>query len=418
MARGRVEPQHDRPQDPTYHDEAPDLSYRRSGVAADVEYLVVEAVYRAWQATGDDEWMRGLLPVLERGLDYSMSDPQRWSEKLGLVQREFASDTWGIEPGDNTGMCQSSRMLATMFARVRLDKKAAEWAAKAERFRERVNAVCWNGRFYRHRVGIGRAGAEGADAAEHLSLSNACALSRGTLTHEMAASIIREYQRRRELRQDTHFAEWFGIDPPLPGCAGDASAGIMPLVGGQLARGAFEHGFEGYAVDILRRYQRMIEAANATYLSYRPDGAPPREGTVSPHEGCGAAAMLCAFVEGLCGVVDESRLYERVRLSPRWPAAGIARALVLARYGPSDAYIAYDYVQGEDGIAIELTGSGREVALHLLLPDGFEVGHVLADGQEVPVKVVEVEASRYVDFEVRASTRRVEIRPPTPKPEP
>jgi hypothetical protein len=416
VARGRVGPEHDRPQDPTYCDQTHDLSYRRCGAAADVEYLVVEAVYRAWQATGDDEWMRSLLPVLEKGLDYSMSDPQRWSAEHGLVQREFAPDTWGIEPGDNTGMYQSSRMLAALFARVRLDRKAAEWTENAERFRERVNEVCWNGRFYRHRVDIAPGGAERADPAEHLSLSNAYALNRGTLTHEMAASIIREYQRRRELRRDTHFAEWFSTDPPLAGLARHADAGIMPLVGGELARGAFEHGFEDYGADILRRYQAMIEQASATYPWYRPDGTPP-EGGVSPHDGCGAAAMLCAFMEGLCGVVDGSKLYERVRLSPRWPAAGIARALVLARYGASDAYIAYDYAQGEDGIAIELSGSGREIALHVLLPEGFWVGAVRADGQEVPFEVAEVEASRYVDLEVRSSTRRVEVRPPTPGPE-
>ena len=61
--------------------------------------------------------------------------------------------------------------------------------------------------------------------------------------HAQAASILREYTRRR----GRAFAEWFSIDPPFPaGVFGDprlvpgayCNGGIMPLVGGELARAA------------------------------------------------------------------------------------------------------------------------------------------------------------------------------------
>ncbi|MFQ6098112.1 MAG: hypothetical protein ACE5O2_10340, partial [Armatimonadota bacterium] len=256
------------------------------------------------------------------------------------------------------------------------------------------------------------------DDEERLSLGNACALNRGTLTQGMAASIIEEYQRRRELNEGTHFAEWFSMDPPFPEGSQAAgglkpgvyvNGGIMPLVGGELALGAFRHGFERYGVDILRRYHSIVAKANATYLWYHPDGRPPRQEAASPADGWGAAAMLCAFMEGLCGVVDELSLYQRVTLSPRWAAAGIERALVCAKYGASDAYFACDYTHEGERIVLELSGSGETVVVHLLLPQGFTPVRVEANGSGVPFQVVEVGPSRYVDITIGAGGRRVVI---------
>ena len=55
--------------------------YVRVPVEADVEYRFVKAVYLAWQATGDDDWVRGLVPAMEKALVYATSHPWRWSEE-------------------------------------------------------------------------------------------------------------------------------------------------------------------------------------------------------------------------------------------------------------------------------------------------------------------------------------------------
>ena len=448
MATGASGPDHD----PTYHwrsryDEQRDVRYSRSTVLADVEYLAVEAVYTAWQATGDDEWMRTKLPALEKALIYSMTDPQRWSPQYELVKRGFTIDTWdfecgepvrlpdgrrthrreidqhtrfGIMHGDNTGMCKACRLLAVMFEHCALPKKAHEWQRKAEHFQRRVNDVCWNGTFYRHHVHIDAVDAEGVDEHEQLSLSNACSLNRGTMTPEMAASVIGEYQRRRDLRQETHFAEWFSIDPPFPSEAfgledlrpgSYVNGGIMPLVGGELARGALEHGFEAYGVDILRRYYQMIAVANTTYLWYHPDGTPSEQEPALPADGLGAAAMLYAFVEGLCGVEDEGKLFERVHLSPRWPAADVPRALVCVKYGASDGYFCYEYTydKTERRIRLELTGSGAGLKGHVLLPAGLTGSSVEADGAPASSRECAVNGAPYVEFEFDAIPRRIVV---------
>src|SRR5207249_8077083 len=131
------------------------------------------------------------------------------------------------------------------------------------------------------------------------------------------------------------FAEWYSIDPPFPpgsyglgGRTGErpgeyANGGIMPLVGGELARGAFESGAERYAFDILARYDHLIRTTGKSYLWYYPAGNPGISGPETlPTDGWGASAMLGALVEGAAGVQDQGARYGEVRLSPRWSYAG------------------------------------------------------------------------------------------------
>ena len=73
------------------------------------------------------------------------------------------------------------------------------------------------------------------------------------------------------------------------------NGGIMPLVGGELARGAFDHGFEAYGFDILQRYYSLIAGTNASYLWYYPIGQPGISGADTiPTDGWGSSAMLAA----------------------------------------------------------------------------------------------------------------------------
>jgi hypothetical protein len=229
----------------------------------------------------------------------------------------------------------------------------------------------------------------------------------------MAASIIREYQRRGA--RGSAVAEWYSIDPPYPaGIFGDeklipgtyCNGGIMPLVGGELARAAFEHGFEEYGVRQLIRYEELTRA-NRTFLWYFPDG---RESTIetstspdaSPTDGWGSSAMLYGLMEGLAGVVDEASLFRKTRLSPRWVAAGCDDAHVCASYGASGAYVQYHFAhrRASNSIETEIEGNG-EVHLHLLLPKGTRPIHVSVNGRQVRHRQVRVEMSAYVDTTLR-----------------
>jgi hypothetical protein len=262
----------------------------------------------------------------------------------------------------------------------------------------------------------------GVDEAGQLSLSNPMAVNRGAADHARAVSIIEEYRRRRE--RGGAFAEWYSIDPPFPGGVfGDerlvkgayVNGGIMPLVGGELARAAFDHGFEAYGVDILRRYSRLVSEKGESYLWYFPDGTPAdRETSTSPDaEPCdawGSSAMLYALVEGLAGVVDLGRCYDRVSLSPRWPAAGVASAEVQAAYPASGAELAYRYRSGGGRIRLDVRTDEAEVAFHVLLPEGTAPRRVTIDDRDTGFVTGTVEQSRYADFAFHVRhAARVEI---------
>ena len=394
-------------------------------IEADREYLFVQGVWLAWQATGDDTWLRSMLPAMERGLEHTFTDPRRWSAEHGLVKRAFTIDTWDYEQdsdfgtvrrsidehtrwsimhGDNTGTYQSALLLARMLDYFGRHDEAAKWRARAEKLRENLNRVSWNGQFYTHQVHLTPVSPSGVDESTQLSLSNAYALNRGTLSQEQAAQVLRTYQARREANAGHSFAEWYSIDPPFPRTFGPpweyANGGIMPLVGGELARGAFEHGFEAYGVDILRRYWDLTERSGGSYLWYHPELRP---GIGTPEtlatDGWGSAAMLNALTEGLAGVVDNGKLYESVTLSPRWAATGQTSAQVALQYPAGDAYFAYEWQQRSDGSTVlSWGGLGTDtVKLHLLLASDTPPRQLLVNGTPVDFSTSKVEGSLYLD---------------------
>ena len=227
--------------------------YVRVPVEADVEYRFVKAAYLAWQASGDDEWMRRLLPHMEKALEYITTHSWYWDSERALVKRAYTIDTWdfaytagshdwlqfqidentfwGIMHGDNSGYYEAFRIMATLHQRLGDADRSAAWNGRADSLRKRMNEVCWNGHFYTHFVKSSAVEMPGVDEAAQLSLSNPMAINRGVATHEMAIRILREYLTRRG--KTNAFAEWFSIDPPFP----DGVFGDEKLVGGAYVNG-------------------------------------------------------------------------------------------------------------------------------------------------------------------------------------
>jgi hypothetical protein len=273
--------------------------------------------------------------------------------------------------------------------------------------------MCWNGRFYTHFVKQTPVTIAGVDESAQLSLSNPMDINRGVADHDQAVSILREYRRRRE--STGAFAEWFAIDPPFPdGIFGDGrlvggasyNGGIMPLVGGELARAAFEHGLEAYGVEILQQYHGLISAKGETFLWYFPDGtacgvetSPSREAL--PTDGWGSSAMLWALVEGLAGVVDNGRGFDALSLSPRWLTAGVREAEVSVGYAASGRGVGYVFRHAGDRISIEVDGAPAGLKFHVLLPAGARVRAVRHGTLDLPFREVAIESSAYADFEGR-----------------
>ena len=419
----------------------------RMEVEADLEFLYTQGIIQAWQATGDDAWLRAALPAAERGLAYSLSDPKRWDAGFGLIKRPYTIDMWdfelgpltvspdgkpslrhgidgatrfGIMHGDNTGAAGAMLQLANAYTRLGDNGRAANWRGRAFELMQRLNSVSWNGSFYRHFVPLSPADVPGVDVTQQLSLSNAYALNRDVLNAEQATSILNTYQQRR---RDGVLAEWYSIDPAFPsGSFGAANGlepgqyvngGVMPLVGGELARGAFHWGQERYGFDTLDKYNFLLNAyGGGSYLWYEPNGTAGKsnESTVNS-DGWGSASMLAALIEGAAGVRDSGALLRDVELSPRWAAApDVQQAAVTVRYPASQGYLAYRWERMPSGLRLRTTGAGSGT-LRLLLPtDAADAPTVTQNGVPVAFRIDRVGASRYAVLALPPALAVVELK--------
>jgi hypothetical protein len=273
----------------------PQARLERIPVENDVEYLFIEGLYLTWQATGDDAWMRCLLDRAIRAVGYATSDPCRWSRKFELLKRGYTIDTWdfqheedaaisgsmmridpertrfGVMHGDNTGMAAALGYLAEMLLAVGRATEAQNFQDLSRKLMQRMVALAWNGEFFTHFVdedpGVKR-DVGGTPTAEQITLSNAYALGRG-ITHDQAVKIIRSYQQIRQRMPASSPGEFYNCYPPFErGFHVDQweymNGGVSPIVAGELARGAFAHGFESYAVDILTRMLGWAENHGGT----------------------------------------------------------------------------------------------------------------------------------------------------------
>jgi hypothetical protein len=190
------------------------------------------------------------------------------------------------------------------------------------------------------------------------------------------------------------------------------NGGILPLVGGELARAAFEHGFESYGLEQLLKYETLT-ADGETYLWYFPDGRKSSVETstspdASPTDGWGSSAMLYALLEGLAGVVDEHKLFQKVRLSPRWVVTGEQECHACVAYGASGASFEYSFGHNDAANTIELELHGTATThLHLLLPAGSKATSLLVNGKKKQFVNNKVEDSPYVDADIEVRKKAV-----------
>jgi len=280
---------------------------KRIPVENDVEYLFLEGIYYTWKATGDDLWMKELLDKAIKAVEYSFSSPYRWSEKYQLLKRGYTIDTWdfqssfdversgdpmvvkpgisefGIMFGDNTGMAASLGYLSEMLLYTGRENEAAKYQKLASGLLERLDKLAWNGKHYTHHIpeNLSIKRDFGIDTSKQVSLSNAYSVNRN-ISHEKCVEIIKTYQEIRQSMPQTSPGEWYTIYPPFHNGFGDhngqweyMNGGVTSIVAGELAHGAFEHGYENYGADILDRIGELAKSSkghlHCTYKGKLPE---------------------------------------------------------------------------------------------------------------------------------------------------
>jgi hypothetical protein len=409
------------------------LQMHRLPVEADLEYLMIEGAYYIWQATGDKSYIQQWIGGLEKGLIYSMTDPLRWSKKHQLVKRGYTLDTWdfmqlpttrteyvkqgndvqngifnidsntpmGIMHGDNSGTYAACLQLAQLYLALGNNEKSIYWQIQAKDIQTRTNQLCWNGRFYAHFVPDDPMPPYlKMDQKNTLSLSNPYNINRGLPTEEMAQSIIATYQGLKDKNIENAFVEWFGVYPPVEPSFADylpgsyMNGGVNTIVGGELAKAAFQHGYEKYGLDIINRMIQLNQKhGDKLPVSYTPDG----KVDAGIPDNWGQAAVVSALVEGLAGVVDKSHLFSQVELSPRWMIAGKNEVEVSIAYGPSGKLVSYQYHHNpsKKTISLSFQGNATTYIVRQLLPIGKQPKRVMIDGKKSDFSIEKIKNSAY-----------------------
>lgn len=403
------------------------LTLVRLELEADIEYLVVEGAMYLYKITGDDEWLKKVLPKIEKGIDYITSDEKRWDKEHGLVKRPFTIDTWdfkydcspdnrkieddtpmSIMHGDNSGVYQAMHQLAWFNRRLGDEEKAGEWEKRAEVIRENMIKHLWNGNFFTHQLHLGHDGADNLEN-ERLSLSNTYDINRGVTTFEQSRKIIEEYMKRR--KKTDCFAEWFSIDPPYDHFihyqkGQYVNGAISPFTAGELAKAALNNGYEEYGWDIISRFMELVERDGTTYFLYYPDSKPQPQGGPSAW---GSAAFISAVDEALAGIIDAGVNYDEICFSPKFPVTEYTELRYITGYEVTNTMVDVRYILKEEGMRYDIYSPAKKLKAHILIPKGKECTTVLINSKEISFKKVLVAESDYIDFEIGDLDGKVSI---------
>ena len=395
------------------------LTLVRLELEADIEYLVVEGAMYLYQITGDNNWLRSVLPKLEKGINYITSDTKRWDKKHGLVKRPFTIDTWDFtylersqddrrihddEPmsimhGDNSGVYQAMKQLAWFNNRLGNSDKAKQWENRAEMLRENIMKYLWNGSFFIHQLHLNHDGIDNLEN-ERLSLSNPYDINRGLTSVEESRNIIKEYMKRKETTN--MFAEWFSIDPPYKDFKSYkegqyVNGAISPFTAGELAKAAFNNGYEEYGWDIVSRFIKLVERDNDIFFLYYPDSRPQPEGGPS----CwGAAAFISAVDEGLAGIKNTGVNYDEIEFSPKFPVTHYTELRYITGYELSHTLVDVRYILKEYGMRYDIISPAKKMSVRILLPKNKKASALLINGVETDFDIYTIGESEYVSFSV------------------
>lgn len=257
------------------------------------EHTFLEGLYYAWKATGDDQWMKSRLDNALKAVEFATSSPYYWSEEKKLLKRPFSIDRWdfqsdfdaeitgkdfmgvdlekthyGIMFGDNICFANGCNWLAEMLEYVGRKEEAGKINNLGKSIWKRINDLSWNGKFYEHWVTLesDRNIDFGVDTSKQVTLSNAMALIRG-LEHEKCKAIIETYMEIKEEMPASSPGEWYMCYPPFEkgwhiNKWEYMNGGVSPILAGDLALGAMEHGHEKYGIDILKRLHQLARKSD------------------------------------------------------------------------------------------------------------------------------------------------------------
>ncbi|MEO8764008.1 MAG: hypothetical protein ABI416_06965 [Ginsengibacter sp.] len=275
------------------------------------EYIYVNTIYACWKGDGNDEWMKANLASASKALDYTIHDPARWSKRFELLKRVYTIDSWdfavedeympdigitnsmiidplrskfGVFFGDNTGYITACYQLAEMFKKAGDTASAEKYERRGGEISARLNNISWNGHFFTHFIDEDSSVHRhlGVDEKTQIAQSNAYSLNRN-ISKEQSKAIINTYLNLKNNLPLGSPGEWYAIYPPFQKGFEKhnkvwqyMNGGVGGHVAGELARGAYDNGYENYATDILDRlFELGKKYDNKVWFAYTGSIPPP-----------------------------------------------------------------------------------------------------------------------------------------------
>ena len=122
--------------------------------AVDGQLGTLLRLHREWRFSGDDEFLAELWPAAARSLDHAIREWDHDGDGLldGELHNTYDIEFHGIEPLANGMFIAALRAGARMAEHFGEVDRAVDWAARADRAAERMDALLWNGEYYRQVV--------------------------------------------------------------------------------------------------------------------------------------------------------------------------------------------------------------------------------------------------------------------------
>ena len=121
------------------------------GSAVDGQLGTFLRLHREWRFSGDDNFLRELWPAAARTLDHAVRTWDRDGDGLldGELHNTYDIEFHGIDPLANGLFIAALRAGARMAAHLGESERTADWLERAERASRAMDAVLWNGEYYR-----------------------------------------------------------------------------------------------------------------------------------------------------------------------------------------------------------------------------------------------------------------------------
>ena len=200
------------------------------------------------------------------------------------------------------------------------------------------------------------------------------------------------------------FAEWFSIDPPYEQFANFkkghyVNGAISPFTAGELAKAAFNNGYEEYGWDIVQRFMALVKRDKTSYFLYYPDSTPQPHGGPSAW---GAAAFISAIDEGLAGIHDMGVNYDEILFAPKFPVTHYTELRYLTGYEVSGKLVDVRYILTDEGMRYDIHSPAKKISAHILLPKGKQCSALLVNGKRTSFKPERIGNSDYINADVSA----------------